>query len=299
MCSLSRKLYKQPHQCQYKKMVLESLTNPFHAEKHVVLLFFLGIVYATVGVWLSYWVFADQASIVMIVLIVMAAMPLFYKTMIHSEKQTVETDREFHTLQLHTKTLTFLLVFFLGMTIAFALWHIALPEQTSTKVFHVQEATIVNLNQQVTGGAAQVDLFSNILFNNIKVLIFSLLFSFIFGSGALFILAWNSSVIGTAMGNFVDTYVAQAAQGIANPTSVYFFGAGMSLVRYFTHGIPEVLAYFVGGLAGGIISVAFLRGHLKTSFDRVATDFSDLVIISVLLLVIAGLIEVFVTPVFF
>ena len=33
----------------------------------------------------------------------------------------------------------------------------------------------------------------------------------------------------------------------------------IGMTRYMTHGIFEILAYFIGGLAGGLISVAIIR----------------------------------------
>ena len=67
-----------------------------------------------------------------------------------------------------------------------------------------------------------------------------------------------------------------------------------------THGVPEILAYFVAGLAGGIISVAVIRHDMKSSnFRKVLLDSIDLIFIAVFLLIIAALLEVFVTPLFF
>ena len=277
-------------------MVLESLSSPEYAEKHSLLVFLIGFLYASIGLFLSYWVFKDQASIVMVLFVVLAAVPLFYNTMKYEEKQAREIQDEKSLLFEHARVLRFCVFFFLGLTIAFGIWYIVLPAGIGSKVFEVQAQTILNLNQQITGQIAQLALFARIFLNNLKVLIFSLLFSFVFGSGAIFILTWNASVIGTAIGNFVKVYTATVAAG---GTGVYFVAFGLSLLRYFIHGIPEVIAYFVAGLAGGILSVAIIRGDLRKYFNKILLDFSDLVIISILFLIIAGLLEVFVTPIFF
>ena len=66
------------------------------------------------------------------------------------------------------------------------------------------------------------------------------------------------------------------------------------------HGIPEIFAYFIGGLAGSIISVAVIREKFGTkNFEKVVLDSSDLVLIAVLILILAAFIEVFITPVLF
>jgi len=56
-------------------------------------------------------------------------------------------------------------------------------------------------------------------------------------------------------------------------------------------------AYFVAGLAGGIISIALIKHNFKE--DKVFIDALDLILISLGILVVAGFVEVFVTPLFF
>ena len=62
-------------------MVLESLVGPRKAEKNKKWLFVYGLVYAVIGAFVSLWVFKSQASMVMVFLTVIAAFPLFYKTL--------------------------------------------------------------------------------------------------------------------------------------------------------------------------------------------------------------------------
>jgi uncharacterized membrane protein SpoIIM required for sporulation len=74
----------------------------------------------------------------------------------------------------------------------------------------------------------------------------------------------------------------------------------MGLARYMIHGIPEIAAYFVGALAGGIISVAIIRRDLKGErMWRIFQDALILMLIAVAILIVAGLIEVYITPVLF
>jgi uncharacterized membrane protein SpoIIM required for sporulation len=277
-------------------MVLESITNPFSAQKHAATLFVVGLVYSSVALFLANWIFQDHAGIVMVLLVVLASVPLFYKTMKYAENsiQTLKNERDI--LVSHAHVVRFFIFFFVGMTFGFTFWYVALEPATATSIFDIQTQTIANLNQQVTGGVAHVSLFGKIFFNNLKVMIFSLFFSFLFGSGAIFILTWNSSVIGAAAGNFIKVHAAQMFSAGSNPVSIYAYAGVLSVLRYFIHGIPEILAYFVAGLAGGILSVAIIRRDLSKNFDRIMLDFSDLLVIALLFLVAAGLLEVFVTP---
>ena len=143
--------------------------------------------------------------------------------------------------------------------------------------------------------------YSQILFNNIKVLAFCILFAFVYGAGAIFILTWNATVIGTAIGNFIRSNIGAYAStvGIAK-AGAYFQVVSLGLLRYAIHGIPEITAYFIAGLAGGIISVAVIRNDLLSRrFSHVLFDVADLVLLSVVILFAAGLLEVYVTPLFF
>lgn len=283
-------------------MVLESIMNPFKAEKKPWELFFLGIAYSILALMLSLWVFEEQAGMVMVFLSVVAVLPLFYKTMKYEEEKDVTMQGgEMTLLKEHGKALTFMLMLFLGITTAFSAIYLFLPAQKASEIFKPQTQTITSLNQKVTGKAAQITLMSKIFLNNVRVMIFAILFSLLFGAGAIFILVWNASVISAAVGNFIRSNLAELAanSGLLSVGS-YFYVTSLSVLRYAIHGIPEILAYFVAALAGGILSIAIINKDFESKkFERVMLDFSDLVLISVIILFVAAALEVFVTPVFF
>ena len=116
-------------------------------------------------------------------------------------------------------------------------------------------------------------------------MIFTLVFSLIFGAGAIFVLAWNASVIAAAIGIFAQNKIA---------------GIPLGLTRYMIHGIPEIAAYFMTALAGGMFGVGFLRHGIKdTRFIRVLENAVLLLFLSIIVLILAAFIEVYVTPVIF
>ena len=118
--------------------------------------------------------------------------------------------------------------------------------------------------------------------NNIYVLIFTLVFSLIFGAGAIFILSWNASVIAAAIKIFSEGRLADMPLGI---------------MRYMIHGLPEIASYFTGALAGGMVSVAVIRHDFGTEkFWKVMQDSLNLIIAAIVILFLAALVEVFVTP---
>ena len=280
-------------------MVLESLINPTRAEHRPWVLFFLGFVYATVGLFLGLWIFEEYASMIMIFLTTMAAIPLVFSTIDLEEKKDEDLYGEKTLLKEHGKALSVFLFLFLGATFAFTVWYVVLPADITNVLFTSQSKTIGNLNQQLTGNATnEFPLFAKIFMNNLKVLIFCILFSFIYGMGAIFILVWNASVIAAALGNFIKSHIAQYAlsHGFSQVGS-YFYAVSLSFTRYMIHGIPEIIAYIIAGLAGGIISVAVIRHNIGSKkFYHVLLDAMDLLLVSVGILIIAGLMEVFLTP---
>jgi uncharacterized membrane protein SpoIIM required for sporulation len=282
-------------------MVLESLLNPLRAERQPWVLILLGFLYSSLGMFLSLWIFEEQASIVMVFLTVMAALPLMYQTLRLEEEKDIMETKERTLLKEHAKAITFFLTLFLGFVVGFSAWYVILPNALSQQLFMTQTHTISNLNQAVTGAVAQIGLMNKIFLNNVKVMIFCILFSFIYGSGAIFILSWNASVIGAAIGNFIRGHLSQAADAAGlTKAAEYLHGSALSILRYAIHGVPEIAAYFIAGLAGGIMSVAIIRHDFgTTNFEKVLLDASDLILIAIFVLFVAALLEVFVTPAFF
>lgn len=283
-------------------MVLESLVTPVQAEKRPWEMFFLGALYASIGVFISFQIFETMAGLIAVFLTVMACIPLVYHTIkLEEEKDTLNLGEK-TILREHSKALIFLIFLFLGTVFSFSLWYVFLPHETSLNLFSIQIDTIRNINSNaVIGAVPALGLFSKIFFNNIKVLMFCILFSFFYGAGAIFILIWNSSVIAVAIGTYVRNNLAAIANvvGFAKLAS-YFTIFSIGLMKYLIHGIPEIASYFIGGIAGGIISVAVIRHDFKKeNFERILIDSADLLLIAVILLFIAGAVEVYITPLLF
>lgn len=177
---------------------------------------------------------------------------------------------------------------------SFAFWNIFLPAETSNSLFETQLSSITEIQAgaaQVTGNvSAGIPIVSHIFLNNLRVMFFVLLFAFFYGVGAIFILAWNASVIGAAVGIFAKSQINQPL----------FAAIPLGLLRYSIHGIPEILAYFMIGLAGGIISVAVVQHEYGSAgFRKVLFDSVDLSVAGIVVLFLAALLEVYVTPIFF
>lgn len=283
-------------------MVIESILYPLRAEKKPWEMFFVGFLYTSIGIFLSLWIFRDESSLIMVFMITMAALPIFYNTVKLEESKDMIMEGEIALLKEHNKAISFFMYMFVGITLACALWYTTLPVSVINGLFEKQIGTIQSINNQVSGNAVySVNVLWKIFFNNAKVLVFSILFAFIYGAGALFILTWNATVIGAAIGNFIRVNLSSYtnAAGLFQ-TGNYLHVVSLGLLKYSIHGIPEIAAYFYGGLAGGILSVALMRKHFASEkFQKIAVDFSELLLIAIGFLIVAAFLEVYVTPVLF
>ena len=281
-------------------MVIESVVNAVKAEQKPYELVVISALYTSLAILLSLWVFKEETSLVMLILTVMSIAPLMINLLKLEEYKDSELDSERIILREHSKAIVAYGGIFLGFTVAFAVWYVFLPSDLLYYVFRVQSSTLGEITGgMITGNAgALTQEFTRIFLNNFKVLIICMLFSLIYGLGAIFVLLWNASVLGTAAGSLVRDFVASSADkvGLAM-VATYFQGFGLSVIRYSIHGVPEIAAYLIGGFAGGIISVAIINKHFfGDKFAKFVLDMSNLFFIALTILFIAGILEVWVTP---
>lgn len=269
-------------------MVLEGIIQPFKAERRPIEIFGLGMLFSSVGALLGMFIFSPFSSIVCISLTSIVCVPLVYGVIKMEERKTLETKSEWAVIKEHGRALMFFIFLFLGFVVSFTLWYVFLPEAHMSELFSVQTATITEVQNMATGKVTDpVGEIGTLMIHNSRVLVFCLLFAFFYGFGAIFILTWNASVIGAAIGDMVRS----------NLESGFFTSVTSGLSKYLVHGIPEITAYFTAGLAGGIISIAVINHDFKSdSFRKILRDSLDLIVLSIGMLFVAAVLEVFVSP---
>lgn len=280
-------------------MVLESLVTPFKAERSPWEMFFIGILYATVALFISIQIFEKMAGLIAVFLTVMASLPITFNAIKLEEQKDTLNMNQGALFREHWRALSFFMFLFLGVMVAFSLWYIFLPPDVINQLFAIQIETIRNINTNaVSGSVPNLDVFSVIFLNNLKVLLFCILFAFFYGAGMIFILVWNASVIAVAMGAFVRNGLAfyGEATGLLK-VGAYVHVFSLGLLRYMVHGVPEIISYFIGGLAGGIISVAVVKHDFRTkNFEKILVDSANLILLSVVILFVAAVLEIYITP---
>jgi len=282
--------------------MLESLVNPKRLEKGSWKMFLIGILYASLSLVLVKLFFSNDpvlikySGLLVVTFSVLFTLPFMYFIIKKDEKTDESIEGLRSVWRVHKDAIYAFVWLFLGFVIAFSFLNVALGH---SNLLNAQLQTYCSINSPTnvqacvnqysqgvtltpTGAATGSGRFFSILENNVYVLIFTLIFSLIFGAGAIFILSWNATVIASAVGIFAKYKFSQIPQG---------------LMRYMVHGIPEIGSYFIAALAGGILGIGFLRHGIKDKrFYHVLENVILLLFISLVILIIAAFLEVYVTP---
>ncbi len=284
--------------------MLESIIRSKIAEKKPWKMFFIGLVYATFSLFLVHWFFSADtilskySGMIVVTFCVMFSLPFMYFTIKREEQEDEQVEGFFGVWKAHSDAIRAFVWLFIGFIVAFAFWNITLQ---NPNLFNAQIGTYCLINSPgniesciakysfeqtaFTGATTKEIRLLSIIENNVYVMIFTLIFSLIFGAGAIFVLAWNASVIAAAVGVFAKYNLSEIPLGIA---------------RYMIHGLPEIAAYFVVALAGGMIGTGVIRKGIKNKkFLRVFENSIILVFVAIVLLILAALIEVYFTPILF
>jgi len=262
--------------------MLESIISPGTAERKPWDMILLGFIIASISVWLGYYLagyMQAPASMLVLAVAVMALAPLMHRVIIMEEweEEAYCTGKLTGFVTRHIDVISMYSFLFVGLLVAFSFWYVVLPYEadgmpSGSEVFGIQDAAITGLQQQITGRAIEgapnaaaqaVAVESNKLTrlysNNMKIMLFCFFASFLFGAGAIWLIAWNASTIGVFIGGLIRAEMASTS-----PIQAYLTGFPYYSLSIALWAIPEVLAYLVAGIAGGIVSVAVARHHFKS-----------------------------------
>jgi len=265
----------------------------------------VGLLYGSLSLLMVNWFFASDAALsdasgmIVIAFCIMFSMPYMYYLVKFEEEEDESVEGLLSVWRAHSDALFAFMWLFLGFVISFSFWFIVLQNPNLLN-FQVKTFCAINNPGSIddcvsqysiggsvtgTGGMTKMGRFFTILENNVYVMIFTLIFSLIFGAGAIFILAWNASVIAAAIGIFTRYDLKEVPIGVA---------------RYMIHGFPEIAAYFITALAGGMFGVGVIRNGVNNKrFVHVVENVIFLLFIAMLILIVAAGIEVYITPLFF
>jgi uncharacterized membrane protein SpoIIM required for sporulation len=281
------------------------MINPKRAEKGPWKMLFIGLLYGSLSLILVHFLFKGDSvlskfsGLIVVLFCVMFSLPFIYFIIRNEEREDEEIEGFWGVWKTHSDAISAFMWLFLGLIIAFSFWNVILQ---NPNLLNAQIETYCSINSPgsvadciakysftskiiSSSNSVSTSRLVSIIGNNFGVLILTLIFSLIFGAGAIFVLAWNASVISAAIGVFTRYDLKDIPFG---------------LLRYMVHGFPEIAAYFITALAGGMFGVGVARhGVGDKKFMKVMVHVGILLLIAVATLIIAALMEVYFTPLLF
>lgn len=265
-------------------MVLESLFPEKRIKNKPIDMLILSFIIALVAMFTAYFVFPAYAGIIAPLITALGMAPLIYR-IFQEEEEEIERviARRLSTnfFARYGDVVLLFSLFFIGNFIAIFSVALLLPDALIQKIFEPQFSDIAAVQALVnaSGAAIKPTLMKLIIINNIKVMLFAFALSFLFGTGATFILSWNASILALFLANYVR-------EGLYH--SFLLKSTGI-----FPHAAIELTAYFLAGIAGGILSAGMVREQFGSDeFKLILRDSLLLLILAALAIFTGAFVEV-------
>ncbi len=268
--------------------MLESLLNPRKAKPYEVFIF--GLIFAPLAFFFSYMLFPEFSSVLGCAFITILFVPFFQHLFLDEEKKeewdTIHKKRE-NVFHRHEHVLVFYSSFFLAIILMLSILFFFLPDSKRSVLFSKQIQELQRISTLSTGHVISSN--SGLIFlNNTLVLLLAFASSLLFGTGAIFILSWNASVIASFSGIWARSLISKGLP----PSMAFLYGVPNALLAIALHGIPEITGYFFAGFAGGILSVGLLREKFGSKeFKKIFLDSIIFLLIGEYSIFIAAFIE--------
>jgi len=264
-------------------MVLESIFPARKVIKKPIDMFIFSMIISFASIFLAHLIFPGISVGKIITLFITVAMtPMIYGIFrAEEEVERKEAEHKIHKtfLDRHDEAIRLFTLFFLGCFVAVFFLAIILPEEYVVSTFEDQLTEIYRI-RGAAGYVTVPTILNVIVVNNLRVMGLSFLLSFLIGSGAIVILSWNASILALYLASFLR-------RGLV----VEFLIRTVSIIP---HAPVEILAYFLAGIAGGVLSVGMIRERIRSKeFFLVFKDSLILMGLAVLAVLVGGFIEVF------
>lgn len=273
-------------------MVLESLVDPKSACEQPWKLSVLAALFVSLGVFVTLFLKSGDASLLFVLFVILPSIPTIHKLFSFEEESFEQKPFKVigsRTLARHLPTIIVLANYFFGLIVAFTFWYLVLSPDTSASLFSTQISELEAVRAHFQGFAINTEAsinpgaFELLFFHNLRVLLIVMALSVVYGTGALFVLVWNASVIAVFLGTI--------ARECVNPQTAAI-NLGVGFLGILPHGIFELLAYLTTALSGGILSRAIVRKtYKKHLFTQIVYDVAKLFAWAIIFLAIGALIE--------
>jgi len=265
-------------------MVLESLIGERNIRKHPLYMLLITFIISFGSIIAAYNISPVHSSVLSVAFITIGLIPVVHNILAKEEyEEAVERKSAVTFFARHFNLILIYVFIFVGVILAFTIAFMVFPPEVNQTLFQEQinsfcwlqsDACIENLPLSISGqvtasslgycqtpGLQDPFLCSFIIFeNNAKVLLFIIILSLLYGAGAIYIIAWNASIIGLFFGEMLLTLE-------------YGKAVSFAMVMLIGHGPAELLAYVFGALAGAVLSAMISRGQfLSHEFSTIIKD---------------------------
>ena len=275
-------------------MVFESLFDIKTLIANRAYCLYLGVIFTIISYVVSFILFHDPAvrnfiGISTILLTVVITLPIVSSLFTYEERYLTRTKRGF--FKKHKFVIDFFLYYFIGVFVVFFIIALIMPNTVFSQ-------------EQLYGHSSSIEVFVEggkflpppptmgnetlmIFKNNFLLMIICFFLSLFYGSGALFLIILNASIFASALAKVVR-YQVPAGLGFSQAYGLISCNLGIM----FFHMIPEVSAYLMAAIAGGLLSKAIVTEKLSSKrFKRILLSSSILIAIATIVLFKAALIE--------
>jgi uncharacterized membrane protein SpoIIM required for sporulation len=265
-------------------MVLESLIGEKNIRKQPLYMLLITFVISIGSIIAAYNIAPAHSSVLSVAFITIGLIPIIHNILTKEEyEEAIERKSAVTFFARHFNLILIYVFIFIGVILAFSVVYITFPQDVNQVVFQEQinsfcwlqkDACAQNLPLSITGQATASSLgycrepsmqdpfmCSFVIFeNNAKVLLFIIILSILYGAGAIYIIAWNASILGLFFGEMILTLEHGKAFSFA-------------LTMIIGHGASELMAYIFGALAGAVLSAMVSRGQfLSHEFSTILKD---------------------------
>lgn len=267
-------------------MVLEQLFKTKWVDKKPSISFSLAVVYTLISYIAASLIFRNAPHLIgitTIFLVVILAIPGINKLFAMEESKEA---RQKNFIKEHESLIDFFIYFFLGIFCVLLLISLFAPHTVFAKndLLGINELKTV-YNKDLPLPPTDTSLSLTILKNNLFVMLVLFLLSFFYSAGALFLIVLNASIFASS---FTDAIKLQLPSAAADAFAYTMCNLGTR----FIHTLPEVIAYFLVAIAGGVLSKAVTKEKLFSKrFYKVFKDAIILLGLSIVIIIFAALIE--------
>ncbi len=276
---------------------------------------FAGVFFSLFSFATSYFLFKSFIGLSTILFTVILAMPLI-TALTRKESGSIKSRKDVF-FKRHKPFINFYIYFFIGIFLVFFVIAIinqsmvfsledlnparapikeVVEQKAPTKTQQTKKINLARF-QLPARKPSKVKLANSIFKNNFYVMFIAWILSLFYGAGALFLITFNSSIFASALVNVIKMKIPSLA-GLSAASSLLFTYSFMAcnMGIMFIHMIPEVLAYFVAAMSGGLLATAFVNDQfMSKSFKKTIRESFILLIISGIIVYGSAFLEVYVS----